>query len=309
MDKSDSLLITGSSGFVGLSFLDYLSTLPSSQLPERIGLVSRNGGVRAPETLRSSTDIISIQADLRASWEFDFVATKILHLAADGSSNAYSHDAAVGFTEMIENFQRWVKRYPKPTVFHASSGACFGHVPLQDESTEVSPKSTFIDYRLKGETLMRNMQESGIIDLRIGRLFSFIGPHIREKAQYAIPNFVSSALRNHKIVVSGNPATTRSYLDAQDMSHWIFRAFASEVTSDILSIGSEIPVTINEIAQFVAGRTKSELIYNKPDSHGDYYVAGNEETRNRLHVSETVTWQTSLESYIAFCERAMIDEQ
>jgi nucleoside-diphosphate-sugar epimerase len=309
MDASDSLLITGSSGFVGLSFLDYLASLPSSARPARIGLLSRSGDVPVPEILSSTSEITMIRADLRAPWNFDFQATKILHLAADGSSNAYSVDAGKGFVEIVENFRDWVEKYPKPMVFHASSGACYGHFDLNGRAGTNSPKSTFIEHRLLGEEIMRTMYESEVIDLRIGRLFSFIGPHIREKKQYAIPHFVASALRNHQVIVTGNPATTRSYLAAEDMSEWIYRAFDPEISSDILDIGSEIPVTMKEVAEFVASLTASQVIYNDSGAHGDYYVADNEETRNRLQVRETRSWQTSLESYIAFCERAMTNER
>ncbi|MEI9907401.1 MAG: NAD(P)-dependent oxidoreductase [Actinomycetota bacterium] len=307
MSEVDSLLITGSAGFVGQSVLDYLASISLSDRPRRIGLVSHKQQTYVPAELAESTEIDHLRADLLEPWEMKFEATHILHLAADGSSSAYSDKASRDFVTMTKNMCEWAATLQHPIVFHASSGACFGHVPLSENSSVSSgeglsaKKKVFIENRLAAESVVNSYHQQGVIDLRVGRLYSFIGSHLREKPHYAVPHFVQMALHNRKIEISGNPRTTRSYLSAEDMSDWIYRALNPKVSSEILSIGSEVPVTLGEVATFVADKTNSEIIYLDPLREGDYYVASNGLTRDRLGVEERTSWQTSLESYIETC--------
>ena len=70
MNTVKNLLITGSNGFVGQSFLNYLENVSAEYLPEKIILVNRNEVVPISNTIRNRTHIVSIKADLSKKWEF-----------------------------------------------------------------------------------------------------------------------------------------------------------------------------------------------------------------------------------------------
>lgn len=313
MSRIRSLLVTGSNGFVGKSFLDYLSTLPIEERPLNLGLVSRGVSPQISDELAAHTVITRIQADLTKPWEFGYPATHIVHLAADGSSSAYSMEAADRFVSMVGNLVAWCRQLDDPVLFHASSGACFGYVPIESEEFNaaeglVEKKSVFVQSRLTAEETLRIAASKGFFDLRIGRLFSFIGKHLYEKPHYAVSAFVNMALEAKDIQIAGNPKTTRSYLSAEDMSDWMYKSLHSGVGSEILSIGSDKPVTMKELADYIATATDSKVTCLNPTTAGDCYVASNQETRARLLVAETTSWQTSIDEYLAFIREMRSDE-
>lgn len=313
MSRIESLLVTGSNGFVGRSFLDYLSSLPIEDRPRNLGLVSRGISPEISTELAAHTSITHINADLMKPWRFDYPATHIVHLAADGSSSAYSAEAADKFVVMTDHLTMWSKGLDSPTVFHASSGACFGHFPIDSVASEgvgalAEKKTVFVESRLKAEDQLKTAAAQGHMELRIGRLFSFIGRHILEKPHYAVPAFINMALNTRNIEIGGNPHTTRSYLSSRDMSEWIYKSLQPGVGSEILSIGSETPVTMEELANYIASVTNSTVSLLNPTIAGDYYVARNQDTRARLLVRETSSWQTSIDDYLAFIQEMRSDE-
>ena len=314
MTRIQSLLVTGSKGFVASSFFDHLATLPIEERPVNLGLVARNVPPQLPDELAAHTKITRIEADLSKPWEFKYPATHIAHFAEDGSANAYSKEAAGNFVSMVEHLVSWSAELDSPTVFLASSGACSGHLPIGEEIVEadsgsVERKALFVESRLTAENKLRQAQDKGQVDLRIGRLYSFIGRHLFEKPHYAVSSFVNMALDKKNIEIEGNPRTTRSYLSADDMSDWIYRSLGPEVGSENLSIGSEKPVTMKELADHIAGVTGSRVTLLKPTISGDYYVANNRQTRTRLLVQERTSWQTAVDEYLAFVQEKRSNER
>ena len=283
--------------------MDYLVTLKPEFRPRSLALVSRSTKIFVPAGLEIEQGIVHIQADLLRPWNFEFAATHVLHLAADGSASAYSEKAADEFQIMASHLANWTRRQERPKVFLASSGACFGTPTISagvisKSEREGASKSIFVDSRFAAEEILRGAASDGSIDLRIGRLFSFIGKHMYYKSQYAVPAFIRMAMEEKSIQVNGNPETTRSYLSAPDMSEWIHSAFGVNVGESVLSIGSEVPVTMAELAGYIAAKTGAEVNFLHPLTQGDYYVADNEMTRQVLQVEERATWQTSIDRYL-----------
>jgi len=314
MNQIEALLITGSNGFVGRSFLNFLETLPTGDLPLQICLVSRTGKFPEIRSLHLKTEVFFVTSDLEQPWEFSFPATHIAHFAADGSTNAYSMEASQKFLRIIGNLEDWIVALNCPTIFLASSGACFGYVPLNSDANlsvrgindfsrgiEISDKKApLIQSRIQAEDSLLLLESLGKIDLRIGRLFSFIGNSLFNKPQYAVNSFVNMALSSSKIEVLGDPSTIRSYLSEYDMADWIYRSLCQKITSNYLAIGSANPVTILELANEVSAQTGAKVLLPKSFEPGDIYVANSMETQKLLNVAETISWQNALERYITF---------
>lgn len=286
---------------MGRSVLDYLACLPTTERPESVTLVSRTPISGIDSDAMTKLQIKFVLADLTQPWNLDRSATHILQLAADGSSSAYSKQAAVDFVQISRGLIEWCKTFEfKPVVCHASSGACFGYFPLvaPKSDSKAWTKGEFVEGRLRAESLLQDSDEQGFIDLRIARLYSFVGRHLSEKTHYAVPSFVSMAQANRQIRITGNPLTTRSYLSAQEMAHWLFKAINLNNKPPILAIGSSIPVTIIEVAEYIADIFSVEVQIENSDSIGDIYVADNSLTKKILGVDETIHWRQSLLEFV-----------
>jgi len=314
VNRIQALLITGSNGFVGHSFLKFLETLPVSDLPQQICLVSRTEKFPDVRSLELKTKVLFVTSDLEKPWEFTFPATHIAHFAADGSKAAYSIDAAQKFLSITRNLENWIVALNCPTIFLASSGACFGYVPLNvdvhllaletddfSRRTKISDKKVpLIESRIKAEESLLLLESLGKINLRIGRLYSFIGNSLYNKPQYAVNSFVNMALSTSEIEVLGDPSTIRSYLSEYDMANWIYKSLCQKINSNYLAIGSANPVTILELANEVSAQTGAKVRLPKSFEPGDIYVANSLETQKLLNVTETISWQNALERYITF---------
>jgi nucleoside-diphosphate-sugar epimerase len=312
--KIEALLVTGSNGFVGRSFINFLDTLPVDALPNRLCLVSRDGKYPSTGTLNHKTNLTFLVADLLDPWLFTFPATHIAHFAADGSANAYSPEAAMKFLKITANLNKWVLGLDSPMLFFASSGACFGHFSLDGEfySPETITrkendsdlihfrKKELISSRLQAEESLLELEAFGKLDLRIGRLFSFIGNSLYNKSQYAVNDFISMALSKGVIAIKGNPNTVRSYLSESEMADWIYRSFSTDLDAKILTIGSATPVSIYDLANHVKSITGAEIQIKEVNELGDTYVADNRKTLAALGVSEVISWQNALQTYVTF---------
>ena len=298
MTSIDNLIITGCNGFVGQSLLSYISNLDLDDQPRKITTFNRSDKSKEVLPKYPNLNIDYRIANLAQPWTFEIQNAHLINLAADGSINAYSENSSQLFTTIGSNCAQWI-RHNKPTkVFHASSGATYGVIPLASNNTlenrdfdELSRKKTFIKSRLTIENTLSNLAKEEDIKIIIGRLFSFLGPNILNKTQYAVSFFIHSAIKNRVITVNGNPNTVRSYLHESDMSDWILKSFQIENHLDLISIGSSIEVTISELAEFIASATGADVEYLNPNAPGDIYIADDASTLERLGVSETKNWQ------------------
>ncbi len=279
--------------------------MPLDQRPELISLASRSEILDLGDQVVANLKVRHIRADLLDKWSFDRSVTHILQLAADGSENAYSQKASDDFVLFTRRLIEWCETLLQPpVVVHASSGACFGHFPIisdvrvgrQANSTRNGewPKANFVEGRLEAERLLRQAQGDKKFDLQIARLYSFIGEHIREKIHYAVPSFISMAKSSGVVSLTGDPMTVRSYLSAHDMSAWIVAALQADQELPLLSIGSSVPVTMIDLAEFVAKQFSAKVIVSDHLKIGDVYIADNELTKDLLKVNETISWREAL---------------
>ena len=302
MEQIESLLITGSNGFVGQSFLDYLSSLPVQNMPKELYLANRSPIVDRHTKHLSDTKIHQIEADLIQPWKFDFKVSHILNLAADGSKSSYSGESAQNFTKIGENLSIWIKRSRPKVLVHASSGACFGLKPINLNNDVYQDKSEFVKSRLQSEEYLTSFCNEMNIRNVVARLFTFIGPQLLIKKQYAISSFIHDAVNIGLINVKGNKNTIRSYMHESTMSMWLYKCLTNSSAKNIVSIGSSDPVTIAELAEYISKLTGAGLNYMHPNAPGDRYVAINAREKQLLDLDEGVNWRQSVQECIDLLE-------
>ena len=294
----ESLLITGTNGFVGRSIIDQIAKVDSQNLPHELLLVTRQGlDFDLPINLRGITTVLN--QDLTQKWKFNKEVSHVINLAADGSRSPYSATANSTFTSIVANLVSWVSTFQKSLrIFHASSGACAGFRSISKSSDQIDLKSSFAQNRLQAELALKHASSNFGFELSIGRLFTFSGVHLLEKGQYAISDFVKSAIATNSIEILGDPNTVRSYLHQDAMANWILQALVSKQPFTSLEIGSSEMVTIKELAEFIAQETSASISFPRKPQYGDIYLPNNQETRDKLGVVEGISWKKAVQEMI-----------
>lgn len=287
MRKIESLIIFGSNGFVGTSFLNYLAQLPGDEKPGQIILVNRHKPQNPILQNLKETEIISVEQDLRFPIILNFKASHILNLAGDGSKNAYSAEAADNFIRICNNIANWIKTKEPTKVVHASSGAC--SYKLESDSNFAS-KKVFIDSRLEGEKFFRSAGIKSGIKVVNARLFTFLGLSLLNRTQYAAPSFIQEASREGVIKVIGNPQTIRSYMHEKNLSEWLHYCLTTESLGDVVNIGSSEPVTIRDLAEFISRKTGASIEYLPTNQTRTIYLPSNREGEESLCLPEGPRW-------------------
>jgi nucleoside-diphosphate-sugar epimerase len=301
------LLITGAFGFVGQSFIDWLEKQDLEFQPSKLILITSSPKNSKPCESKIDTEVIV--SDLGKPWTFDVECDYLINLAADGSANAYSLEASDLFKRITNNMVSWLHKKEGVRFFHASSGACEGtkfvdglNFSIQRQEMVDQKKRHLINSRIESESLILQNIDKLSIDGNIGRLFSFIGPRILNKSQYAVTSFLSQSQNSGVIKVTGNPNTVRSYLSSDDLSDWIYKTIQLDSKPKIMNFGSSVPVTINELANYIAKKTKSEVEFQDSNQPPDIYVAENKLTLDLLKVSEGRGWKEQIDDLIRFEE-------
>ena len=291
MNTVKNLLITGSNGFVGQSFLNYLEKVSADYLPEKIILVNRSEVVPISNTIRNRIEIISIKADLSQKWEFKVDASHVLNLAGDGSGNAYTDRAAQSFIKICENLAAWAASSKPKVIVHASSGACFYS---GSKNENFLSKANLIFSRLEGEKILDRLNNEHKIRVVAARLFTFIGPNMLAKQQYAASMFIRDSMLNKIVNVAGNPNTIRSYMHESTMSNWLANCMMNKKIHGVVTIGSSKPVTILELAEFISYKTKAKIVIGNSEMEPSVYLPNNENSFKVLGLSEGPNWQDSV---------------
>ena len=223
--------------------------------------------------------------------ELIFKVDQIYHLAAAvGVKNVMDHpveslEVNVKGTEIL---LRLANRFKKKVLITSSSEVYGKHIEhsLSEEDNRVmgSVKKRRWAYacsKALDEFLAMAYYEEKKLPVVIVRLFNTVGP--RQTGQYGmvLPNFVQSALLGKPITVYGDGNQSRSFLHVNDAIWALIRLMnEAKAEGDILNVGNDHEITINELAQKVKEMTNS----SSPIEHIPYekaYGPGFEDMQRR----------------------------
>ncbi|MEI4802273.1 NAD-dependent epimerase/dehydratase family protein [Bacillus sp. NPDC077411] len=113
------------------------------------------------------------------------------------------------------------------------------------------------------ETLCLSYARQGLA-VTIVRYFNIYGPRAKD-GPYAgvIPRFISAALQDKAVPVYGDGAQTRCFTYVTDAVEATIRAMDEKVNGEIINIGSEHEISIQEVAEIIRKtiQSSSEIIY------------------------------------------------
>lgn len=116
----------------------------------------------------------------------------------------------------------------------------------------------------------------------IVRLFNIVGPRQTGRYGMVIPRFVKQALLNHPITVYGDGKQSRCFSHVKDaVSALIKLSQIEKAVGEVINLGSDKEITIEDLAKRVKGLTKSKSeIQYVP--YSEAYEEGFEDMRRRV---------------------------
>jgi nucleoside-diphosphate-sugar epimerase len=268
------LFVTGGTGFVGSWLVESLLWANRRlDLGSRVVLLTRS-----PDLYRQSQPHLAfdpavelVQGDVCTVDESITNIDAVIHAATPASAKLSSENPA-RMLDVVLDGMRSVLRLAAdagrvPFLF-TSSGAVYGRQPPElshvDETylggpDSLSPASAYHEGKRVAELMGSIAANRGQVDVKIARMFAFVGPHLPIDAHFAIGNFIRDALQGGPVVVRGDGTAVRSYLYGADMAIWLWRVLVRGIPGRAYNVGSEHSIDVRSLAHAVASTSTPPL--------------------------------------------------
>jgi nucleoside-diphosphate-sugar epimerase len=260
------LFLTGGTGSVGRTLLDYLHRCYLVQQGFRVTVLTRDAAAfRARYPAQAGLPWLSlVEGSLAGLQPLPAGTTDVVHAAADthlGSGRAAWVEQIVSGTDaLLETSKGIAGRF-----LLVSSGAVYGPQPA--DMSHVSeqyggapdpllPGSTYGQAKRVAEQLCTIAHHEHGLQTVIARLFAFGSAHTPRDGRYALGDFVRDALApgNAPIRVAGDGRAVRSYLGGHDMAHALVTALVHGQAGQAYNVGSDEAMTIAELSTRIRNR-------------------------------------------------------
>ena len=285
ISSGSRIFITGGTGFVGRSLLRAALDNSRALVAEdvRFTILSRSPQrflAQFPEFAEIQR-LDFYQGDVRS---FLFPAEQfshIIHAATDTSVDAMSKPGEL-IDEIVTGTQRvleFAAHCGAKKVLLTSSGAVYGTQPSHIDCLEetypggpdpTDPASAYGQVKRLAEQLCAIAVHEKGLQVKVARLFAFIGEDLPLAGQYAIGNFIRDALEAPAIEVQGDGTPMRSYLYAGDLARWLLTILEKGQTNRSVNVGSDQAISIADLAQLVADTVSPGKPVHIARKHEDY---------------------------------------
>ena len=296
------ILITGASGFVGKSLIRRIRERGIADIAEVWGLSRTQPPCELSDGIAGWLTC-DLQSETPPGRDWDF----IIHLATPLSSDAASSPmtlAQQALTSAHNLVRTAATQVRPPTFLFASSGAVYGtsyRRPVREYDPWLCDANDQTDEyagtkRLL-EALLSQAHGQGILNLKICRLFSFIGPDLPLNGNFAIGNFLADAIAGRPIIIRGTGRPVRGYLHQDDMADWLLAAVFRGADRGIYNVGSSYGIPLLAAAEMVAHRLGLSVLVDgseRADNSRSYYVPDTSRTQFELGLEPGRDLQTAI---------------
>ncbi|MBN2139890.1 MAG: SDR family oxidoreductase [Desulfovibrionaceae bacterium] len=255
-------LVTGGAGFIGSHLVDLLLDKGF-----RVRVVD-NFSTGRPENLahRAKDPALTlIQADIGEARALKGVfdgADHVYHLAALAdivpsiqAPGEYFRSNVDGTFNVLEAArQAGVGRF-----LYTASSSCYGVPDLYPtpESAEMRPQYPYALTKMLGEQLAMHWRQVYKLPLVSLRLFNVFGPRSRTSGTYGavFGVFLAQKLAGRPLTIVGDGTQTRDFTYVTDVARAMFMAVNSELSGQIMNVGSGGHYSVNRLAGLLGGET------------------------------------------------------
>ncbi|MBL8000637.1 MAG: NAD-dependent epimerase/dehydratase family protein [Flavobacteriales bacterium] len=158
-------------------------------------------------------------------------------------------------------------------VFFSSSSEVYGEpveIPQNERTTPLNSKLPYAIVKNLGEAFLRSYHKEYGLEYTVFRFFNTYGP--KQSRDFVVSKFIRAALQGSDITVYGDGSQTRTFCYIDDNIDACLNAFhRGEVLNDVVNIGSDVEITILDLAKLIIDLTgsRSKVVHLPPLEEGD----------------------------------------
>jgi UDP-glucose 4-epimerase len=257
------ILITGGAGNIGSSLAKKLLT-NNNYFVCVVDNLSTGDRQKLPSNETANFKFIKADVNefedicaIMTTHKFDFV----FHYAAVvGVSRTLSNPVKVlNDIEGIRNVLQLSKNTGVKRVFYSSSSEVYGEpvcFPQNEETTPLNSKLPYAIVKNIGEAYCKSYYQEFGLEYTIFRFFNTYGPS--QSTDFVIPRFLKKALTGDTIYINGDGKQTRTFCYIDDNIETTIKILEGNIgVNDVVNIGSNIEMTILELAETIIRLIKS----------------------------------------------------
>ncbi|MCX7954206.1 MAG: NAD-dependent epimerase/dehydratase family protein [Bacteroidales bacterium] len=288
----NKILVTGGAGFIGSELCSRLAD-DKNNFIVAVDNLSTGNVLKLPKKenilfIKADVNNYSEISEIMLSWHFDYV----FHYAATvGVQRTLKNPLLVlRDIEGIKNILQLSKNTGVKRVFYSSSSEIYGEpveYPQHEITTPLNSRLPYAVVKNVGEAFLRTYYKEFGLKFTIFRFFNTYGE--KQSTNFVIPRFISKALRNEDITIYGDGRQTRTFCYIDDNIEATVNAFYNACyINDVVNIGSDIEITILELAKLIIKLTnsKSKIVFLPPLKEGDMKGRRPDITRMKTLISK-----------------------
>jgi UDP-glucose 4-epimerase len=274
--KNETILVTGGAGNIGSSLVNALS----ADLHRHVVVVDSLLTGSRHKLPGNRPNVTFIKCDVNEwsdisclffRYHFDYV----FHYAAVvGVQRTLEHPLLVlKDVRGIENVLSLSKNTGVRRVFYSSSSEVYGEptqIPQNELTTPLNSRLPYAIVKNIGESYFKTYQREFGLPFTIFRFFNTYGPN--QSDDFVLPRFVSKAIAGEDIPIYGDGSQRRTFIYVGDTTEICMKCLTDDLfVNDVINIGSDIELSILELAQKVIAITgsSSRIIFLPPLPEGD----------------------------------------
>ena len=255
-------LVTGGAGFIGSHLCDYLLAQG-----HRLLCVDNldTGSLQNIEHLRRGDDFRFVHHDLTKPLFVDGDVDYVFHLASPASPIDYMrlplHTLKVG--SYGTHHMLGLAKLKRARFLLASTSEVYGSPEVHPQAetywgnvNPIGPRGVYDEAKRYAEAMTMAYHRQQGLDTCIARIFNTYGPRMRPNDGRALTAFMQQALAGQPLTVFGDGSQVRSFCHVDDLVRGLYLLGQSGEHSPV-NLGSEVPVTVIELAEAVVDATSS----------------------------------------------------